>query len=545
MEHSSEAVQEAAEKRRYGSGSGGGVAAVVPAADPYAHKWLVALGVTLGSVIELIDTSIVNVALEPMSANLGVTIDEITWVTVGYILASVIVLPMTGWFAAYFGRKRYFVGSIIIFTIASFFCGTARSLESLVFFRILQGVGGGALISTAQAILFDSFPYEERTLASAIFGIGMMVGPAIGPTLGGIIVDRYEWPWIFFINLPVGFLATVLVGAYVHDRGKVRRPGKIDIPGFVLLAIGIGTLQFVLERGEHYEWFQSSLIFFLLATSIVTLLLMIWWELRVPEPVLNLRVLKDRSLWSGSVAGAALGMGLYGSIFALPIFCPQLLRMNAETTGWLMLPGAVGSALAMVLIARTAGKGKIDGRLFVIAGSIILSIAMFQHSRFTLATGRGDMFWPISLRGFGTGMMFVPLTTAAMAGLHGRDLGEGAAIFNLSRQLGGSMGIAALATLMTRYGVQFGARLSENITLFSPALQQRLAMMTQAFLPTSPDAATAQQRAIAALQLTAQGQAMALTFDQIFRLVGIIVLAIIPLVFLLKKPQAGGAVNVH
>jgi len=256
-------------------------------------------------------------------------------------------------------------------------------------------------------------------------------------------------------------------------------------------------------------------------------------------------VLKDRSLWSGSVAGAALGMGLYGSIFALPIFCQELLGMNAETTGWLMLPGAVGSAVAMVLIARTVGRGKVDGRLFVIAGAIILSISMFQHSHFTLQTGRGDMFWPITLRGFGTGMMFVPLTTAAMAGLHGRDLGEGAAIFNLSRQLGGSMGIAALATLMTRYGVQFGARLSESISLFSYATQQRLAAMTQAFLPTSPDAATAQQRAIAALQLTARGQALTLTFEQIFRLVGVIVLAIIPLVFLLKKPRAGGAMNVH
>ena len=523
-------------------GARGGMAA---AEDPHAHKWLVAMGVTLGSVIELIDTSIVNVALAPMSANLGVTIDEITWVTVGYILASVIVLPMTGWFAAYFGRKRYFVASIIIFTIASFFCGTARSLNQLVFFRILQGVGGGALISTAQAILFDAFPYEERTLASAIFGIGMMVGPAIGPTLGGVIVDRYGWPWIFFINLPVGFLATMLVGAYVHDRGLLRRPGRIDLPGFVLLAVGIGALQFVLERGEHYQWLESSLIYFLLTLSVVTLLLMIWWELRVPEPVLNLRVLKDRSLWSGSVAGAALGMGLYGSIFALPIFCQQLLGMDAESTGWLMLPGAIGSAVAMMLIARTAGRGKVDGRLFVVAGAVILSISMFQHARFTLATGRGDMLWPIALRGFGTGMMFVPLTTAAMAGLHGRELGEGAAIFNLSRQLGGSMGIAALATLMTRYGVQFGATLAQNISLYSAVAQQRLAQLTQAFLPSSPDAATAQQRAVAALQLTAQGQAMTLTFEQIFRLVGVIVLAIIPLVFLLRKPPAPGAMNVH
>lgn len=523
----------------------GGPRRIAPAAPDFSRKWLVAAGVTLGSVIELIDTSIVNVALAPMSANLGVTIDEITWVSVGYILASVIVLPMTGWFAAFFGRKRYFLGSIVIFTVASFFCGTAHTLTELVVFRILQGVGGGALISTAQAILFDAFPYEERTLASAIFGIGMMIGPAIGPTLGGVIVDRYDWPWIFFINLPVGLLATFLVSAYVHDRGPAVRPGRVDVPGFALLAIGIGALQFVLERGQHYDWLESPLIYFALTASVVALLLMVWWELRVEEPVLNLRVLRDRSLWSGSIAGAALGMALYGSVFALPIFAEQLLRLDAESTGWLMLPGALGSAVAMVMIARTAGKGTIDGRIFVVIGACILSFSMFQHSRFTLATGPHDMLWPIALRGFGTGMMFVPLTTSAMAGLYGRDLGQGAAIFNLSRQLGGSIGIAALATLMTRYGVQYGAIVSQHVSLYDPAVQQRLAAMTQAFMPTSPDAATAQGRALAALARQVRGQGMVLTFEQIFRLVGLIVLMIIPLVFLLKKPSGQGGMNVH
>ena len=519
------------------------VAPAAAAPDPYAHKWLVAFGVTLGSVIELIDTSIVNVALEPMSANLGVSIDEITWVSVGYILASVIILPMTGWFAQFFGRKKYFVGSIILFTIASFFCGTARSLGALTAWRIVQGIGGGALISTAQAILFDAFPYEERTLASAIFGIGMMVGPAIGPTLGGIIVDRYDWPWIFFINLPVGILAAVLVGFYVHDRGVQKKPGRIDIAGFALLAIGIGALQFVLERGEHYDWFDSRLIIWLLATAVVAIALMIWWELRVDEPVLNLRVLKDRSLWSGSIAGAALGMGLYGSIFALPIFAQQLLGFDAETTGWVLFPGAVGSAVAMVIIARTSRR--IDGRIFVVAGALILSYSMFLHSQFTLQTGRGDMFWPILLRGFGTGCMFVPLTTAAMAGLHGRDLGQGAAIFNLSRQLGGSMGIAALATLLTRYRQTFDAYMSEHLGAGDPTVMQRLSQLTQAFRGRGADSTTAANRALAVLDRTVQGQATVLAFEQIFRLVGVIILVIIPLVFLLKKPKGGPPAGAH
>lgn len=518
-------------------------AAAPTASDPYAHKWLVAFGVTLGSVIELIDTSIVNVALEPMSANLGVSIDEITWVSVGYILASVIVLPMTGWFAQFFGRKRYFVGSIILFTIASMFCGMAGSLANLTLWRIVQGLGGGALISTAQAILFDAFPYEERTLASAIFGIGMMVGPAIGPTLGGVIVDRYDWPWIFFINLPVGILAAVLVGGYVHDRGVQRKPGRVDVLGFILLAVGIGTLQFVLERGEHHDWFDSRLITSLMVTAVVSLGLMVWWELRVKEPVLELRVLRDRSLWSGSIAGAALGMGLYGSVFALPIFAQQMLGLDAETTGWILFPGAVGSAVAMVIIARTSRI--VDGRFFVVLGACILSYSMFLHAGFTLDTGRGDMFWPIALRGFGTGCMFVPLTTAAMAGLHGRDLGQGAAIFNLSRQLGGSMGIAALATLLTRYRAVYGAHLSEHLGSGDPEVLHRLGTLTQAFRAAGADSTTAATRALAVLDRTTQGQATLLAFEQLFRLVGVVILAIIPLVFLLRKPKGGMPGGAH
>lgn len=518
-------------------------AAATAVPDPHAHKWLVAFGVTLGSVIELIDTSIVNVALQPMSANLGVSIDEITWVSVGYILASVIILPMTGWFAQFFGRKRYFVGSIIIFTIASFFCGTARSLGMLTTWRIVQGIGGGALISTAQAILFDAFPYEERTLASAIFGIGMMVGPAVGPTLGGVIVDRFDWPWIFFINLPVGILAAVLVGLFVHDRGVQQKPGRVDVLGFILLAVGIGALQFVLERGEHYGWFDSRLLTSLMLTSVAALALMVWWELRVEEPVLNLRVLRDRSLWSGSLAGAALGMGLFGSIFALPIFAQQLLGFDAETTGWVLFPGAVGSALAMTLIARTSRL--VDGRIFVVAGACILSYSMFLHAGFTLQSGREDMFWPIVLRGFGTGCMFVPLTTAAMAGLFGRDLGQGAAIFNLSRQLGGSMGIAALATLLTRYRNSYGAYLSEHIGRGDPEVVQRLTTLTQGFRAAGVDSTTAAARALAVLDRTVQGQASVLAFEQIFRLVGVVILLIIPLVFLLRKPRQGMPGGAH
>lgn len=520
------------------------IAGAHPAENPYAGKWMVAVGVTLGSVLELIDTSIVNVALAHISANLGVSIDEVAWVSVAYILAAVIILPMTGWLAAYFGRKRYFIWSIVIFTTASFFCGAARSLESLVIWRIIQGLGGGALISTAQAILFDAFPMEERTLASAIFGIGMMVGPAFGPTLGGLIVDRFQWPWIFYINVPLGIFAALMVAAYVRDaKGDKSRPGKVDFVGLGLLALGIGSLQFVLERGEHYEWFDSRLIAVLSVVAIVGIGTMIWWELRVKYPILDLRILKDRSLAGGAAFGSVLGISLYGSLFALPLLAQGLLGFDAMTTGLALLPGAIGSAVAMMAIART--QSKVDTRWFILAGALIMTAAMFGHSHFTLATNKHDMIWPVALRGIGAGLMFVPLTASALARLRGRALGQGAAIFNLSRQLGGSIGIAALATLLTHYTATYRAVLSEHITVFDTAAQARIAALTQGFMATSLDSATASARAMIAINHSLNAQASLLAYEQIFRLVGIIVLCSIPLILLLDRPHGKVAAPSH
>ncbi|MFL5576557.1 MAG: DHA2 family efflux MFS transporter permease subunit [Gemmatimonadaceae bacterium] len=525
------------------SGAGRHAPSATSAADPYAHKWLIAIGVTLASVMELIDTSIVNVALSQMSANLGVTLDEVTWVTVGYILASVIVLPMTGWLSSYFGRKRYFAWSIVIFTVASFFCGAAGSLGSLVFWRIVQGIGGGALISTSQAILFESFPPHQKTLAAAVFGIGMMVGPAIGPTLGGVIVDRYSWPWIFYVNLPFGVFALLMVLTYVQDSRFQQRAGKIDVLGFVLLAAGIGSLQFVLERGEHYDWFESRLITALLATSVVALAVMVWWELTTDEPVLDLRVLRNRSLAAGSLFAAALGMGLYGSIFALPIFLQQLLGWDAETTGWVLFPGAIGSALAMFGIARFGGK--LDLRWLVAIGAVLMVASMWMHSHFTTQSGQHDFLWPVALRGVATGLMFVPLATSALAGLAGRDLAQGTAIFNLTRQLGGSIGIAVLATRLTTTTAANRAALVEHIGAYDPETRERLFMMTRGFMARGADSLTAAHRAVAALDRQVQGQALMLSFEDIFRMVGVIMLASIPLVLLLRRPSGGAPGGAH
>jgi len=506
----------------------------------FAYKWPIAIGVLLGAIMELVDTSIVNVAFSHMAANLGASIDEITWVAVGYILAAVIVLPMTGWLGARFGRKRYYLTSVATFTIASVLCGLATSLGSLVIWRIIQGLGGGALISTSQAIMFESFPAEEKPMASALFGIGMMVGPALGPTLGGIIVERFTWPWIFLVNVPFGVLCFLLVWVFYRaDPPPAKSAGTIDIPGFALLAIGIGSLQFVLERGEHYDWFDSNLIIGFAATAVVAIATMIWWELRVRAPVLNLRVLKNVSLAAATAQISAIGMALYGSVFALPLYLQTILGFDAETTGWLIFPSAVSSAITMFVAARLL---KIfSPRTIVAAGTMVLACSMFMHGTLTTDSGATDVHLPVILRGMGFGLIFVPVMTAAFVGLPAKDSAHGAAMFHLMRQLGGSIGIAIVATQLTTGTAQHRATLVEHVTVSEPATVERLASMTHAFRMEGSDSLTASHRALAGLDRQVERQAQMMAYRDAFQLLGIVVLCSIPLVLLLKRPQPGDA----
>jgi MFS transporter, DHA2 family, multidrug resistance protein len=515
---------------------------VTDSTDRYKNKWLIAIAVTLGSVIELIDTSIVNVALPHMSANLGATLDEVTWVAVGYILSSVIILPMTGWLAAFFGRTPYYVGSIIIFTISSFFCGAAHSLVMLVFWRIMQGVGGGALIATSQSILYESFPPNEQTLAAAVFGIGMMLGPAIGPTLGGYIVDRYEWPWIFYINLPIGFVAAILSLAVLPGKPK-QKTGPFDVLGFVLLTIGLGTLQFVLERGEHYDWFESNLIRWLTAVATVGLVSFIVWELYTDHPVIRLRLLKHRSLAAGVLIMAGVGVALYGSVFALPQLTQNVLGYDATTTGLVMLPGAIGAAISMFTVARIPRW--VDLRFVSTAGGVILVISMYMHGSLSMQISEGTLFWPVFLRGIGVGFMFVPVAASTVAGLRGNDLAEGSAMFNLSRQLGGSFGLAFLATKVATGIDLHRSALVAHVPATSPRTQHYLNALAAVARSHGADPYTAMRKAQGMLDNLVNAQALMLTYNQVFKLVGIIVLCIIPLIFLQRKPTGGASAPAH
>lgn len=511
--------------------------------DKYKYKYLIAIAVTLASVLELIDTSIVNVAIPHMMGNLGATLDEISWVSTGYIIANVIVIPMSGWLSAYFGRKRYLTGSILLFVLASFLCGAATSLGELVMWRVIQGIGGGALLSTSQATLFEAFPPEEVGIGQAMFGVGVMVGPTIGPTLGGYIVDNYNWPWIFYINVPLGILAAIMTATYVHDAEHQERASTIDFLGVLLLAICVGSLQFMLEKGERYDWFESRLVTSLAVTSIVSFLLLLWRELTVAEPIINFRVLKSRQLTAGVSIAAVLGLALYGSIFVLPIFLQNLHGLTANQTGLVILPGAIASAVTMAFVGKNLNR--LDARATVAIGAGLFFVSMWMLARMTLASGAGETFWPLIFRGVGLGLIFVPLTAASMADLKVSDLAQGTGMFNLTRQLGGSLGIAIMATLLTRFTVEKKALLTEHVTRTDPTTLHRVGQITQGLMSRGVNAMAAKQEALMLLDRQISAQASVLAFSRIYVISAIVLLASVPLLFLFKTGKGRGSGMAH
>ena len=533
----------AATLRPFAGGARGDLVAAWPPAvadtDPYRNRYLIAIAVTLASVLELIDTSIVNVALPDMMGNLGATLDEIAWVSTGYIIANVIVIPMSGWLSAYFGRRKYLAGSIMLFVVASFLCGAAHTLVELVAFRIVQGVGGGALLSTAQATLFEAFPPEEVGIGQAIFGAGVMVGPTIGPTLGGWIVDNYKWPWIFYINVPLGILAAILVLTYVRNASHQERARTVDVPGIALLALCIGSLQWMLERGERYDWFDSRFIVTLLVVSVVSGVLLVWRELTTEEPVIDFRVLKSRQLTAGVLIAAMLGLALYGSVFVLPIFLQQLHGMTAWQTGKIILPGALASAVTMGIVGRNASR--LDARITVAAGSLLFLLSMWMLSRLTLDAGAGDMFWPLIWRGTGLGLIFVPLTNATMADIETERLAQGTGMFNLTRQLGGSLGIAVMATLLGRFAAQNRAALVSHLASADAGSTARLATLTQGLVAKGASLLAAKQQALALLDRQVMAQANVLAFSRIYLLSGLLLCAALPLLFLFRTGKGRGS----
>jgi len=504
-------------------------------------RWIILIAVMLGAILEVLDVSIVNVALPDMMGNLGATLDQISWVSTGYIIANVIILPLTGWLSGYFGRRKYLAASMILFTGASFFCGTSRSLSMLVFFRVLQGMGGAALISTAQATMMEIFPPAQTGMVTAIFGLGMMMAPTLGPTLGGWLTDNYSWPWIFFINLPIGAVAIVLTLLFARDsRSNNRRGYPIDLLGIALLAVGLGCLQTVLEKGNRENWFDSSLICWLSIIAVLGLTLFVLWELYTPHPAVNLRILRNRAFTAGAIIQMAVGVGLYGGIFILPVFLQSIQHYSAMQTGWILFPGGLATGLMMPIMGRLVSR--VQARYLAFIGVSVFALAMIPFTRITLDTGPSALFWPWVIRGASLAFLFVPLTIATLRSLQGEQLANGTGLFNLARQLGGSVGIAVLATYLNHMTSRQFSVLTESVTRYNPLTTQRLLQMQQYFQAKGASLPLAQQRALDLLGMTINRQAAVLAFEHAFMLIVLVFLAMLPLIFLLRKndPSALG-----
>ncbi|MEH2067638.1 MAG: DHA2 family efflux MFS transporter permease subunit [Nostoc sp.] len=501
-------------------------------------KWAIAFTAALGAMLEVIDTSIVNVALTDIQASLGATVTEVGWVVTGYGIANVVLIPLSAWLGDYFGRKTYFIFSLIGFTIASVLCGLAFNLPMLVISRILQGLCGGGLLAKAQAILFETFPPAEQGLAQAVFGVGVIAGPAIGPTLGGFLVDGLGWRWIFFVNIPFGIVAVTMSLVFLpKDKDKSQTQSKVvDWFGIGFLVIAIGCMQTLLEEGEKDDWFSSDFITGLAVASAIGLGLFIWQELRIAHPAVDLRVLRHRSLAAGSVLSALVGMGLYGTLFAVPIFAQSILQFTATQTGLLLAPGALASAIVMVLLGKLSSI--IDARILISMGAVGSSGVMFQLAAITPQTGTDDLFWPLVWRGAFTVLMFLPLSLATLGPLPKQDISAGSGFYNLTRQLGGSIGIALLTTLLDRREAFHRAILVTKLTPYDSETNQRLDVLNGVLQSQGMDATTAQQQALALLNQIVDTQAAVMSYADCFRVVGIAFLCSLPLLLFLGK---GGA----
>ena len=514
-------------------------------------KWIIVATVVLCTLLELIDTSIVNVALTQMMGNLSATQQEVSWVVASYAIANVIVIPMTGFLGEQFGRKNYFLGSVILFTLASMACGQSTNLWELVVFRFIQGIGGGALMATSQAILVDTFPPTQLALGQALFGMGVIIGPTIGPTLGGYIVDNYDWPWIFYVNVPVGILAAIFTVLFIRDperiKNAVKRPlSQIDWWGIGLLIMGVGSLQYVLEQGETNDWFDDSNIVIFTTLSVIGLVGFVWRELVARQPIVDLRVItKSRNLAVGAFLSFVLGFGLFASVFIFPIFTQRILGFTAEQTGLVLLPGALASGFMMPIIGRMLVAGVPQKLMLPIGFIIFFGFTFWMGARISPTAGEDDFFWPLIVRGIGLGLIFLPITTMSLAGLQGKDAGQAAGLTGMIRQLGGSFGVAIVGTYLERSIQNNRVALLPNISLYNTETVQRLQAFTQSFMAKGFPAEQARQQAYTALEGTLMKQVSLITYSQIFNALGIFFIVCVPLILLVKRTKAGGKIDLN
>jgi MFS transporter, DHA2 family, multidrug resistance protein len=504
------------------------------------NPWLIAVSVMFATFMEVLDTTVVNVSLPHIAGSLSASIDEATWALTSYLVANAIILPMTGWLASMFGRKRLLMMSVVGFTASSFLCGLAPTLSTLILFRIMQGATGGALQPLSQAVLLEAFPPQDRGKAMGFWGLGIVVAPILGPVLGGWLTDTYSWRWVFYINIPVGIASIVMTKLYIFDPPYLRSESRsVDYWGIGMLTVGIGALQIVLDKGQQEDWFSSTLITGLAIVSAVTLIALVFHELTTEYPIVDLRVFKARSYAVGVFLMTIVGFVLYGSMVLLPVMLQTLLGYPPLQAGIAMAPRGMGSFVMMPIVGMMTGR--FDARKLLTAGLLVGGMTLLWLSQLNLQAGYWDIFWPQLIQGVGMSLLFVPLTTVAMDPIPREKMGYATSLFNLMRNIGGSIGIAITGTMLSRNQQSTTSMLGNNVTAYDPASQAMFAQMRAAFMAAGNDVVTATDRAYAALFGAVQRQASMVSFVGLFQLLGFLFLALIPLVLLMKRPKRGGA----
>ncbi len=493
-----------------------------------------------GTFMEVLDTTVVNVSLPHIAGSLSATVDEATWVLTSYLVANAIILPITGWLANFFGRKNLLMMSVTGFTVASLLCGLAPNLPALIIFRLIQGACGGSMQPLSQAVLLEAFPPEDRGKAMGFWGLGIVVAPVLGPVLGGWLTDTMSWRWVFYINLPVGITSIIMTQRFIFDPPYIKRStNRVDYWGIGMLAVWVGALQVVLDKGQEEDWLGSSMIAGLVVVAIIFIVLFIWREWVAGSPVVNLRVFKERTYATGVLLMTALGFALYGSLVILPIWLQTLLGYPALQAGLAMAPRGMGSMLGMPVVGSISGR--VDNRKLLACGLGVCAYTMYSFSRLSLDAGYWDLFWPQFMQGIGLSLIFVPLTAVTMAQIRRENMGNATSLFNLMRNLGGSVGIAAAATLQERYAQKHQNYLVEHVSRFNPNVTSMVAGLRSMFASQGGGPVIADRRAWASIYGIVQQQSAMLTFVDIFRLMMIVFLLMLPLILLLKKPPKGRA----
>lgn len=512
---------------------------------PLVNPWIVATAVMFATFMEVLDTTVVNVSLPHIAGSLSSSVDEATWTLTSYLVANAIVLPITGWLANYFGRKRLLIGAVIGFTAASFLCGLAPNLATLIIFRILQGATGGCLQPISQAVLLEAFPPADRGKAMAFWGLGIVVAPMLGPVIGGWLTDNYSWRWVFYINIPVGIISVIMSSLYLFDPPYIRRRAGegIDYWGLGLLALGIGALQIVLDKGQEADWFGSRWVADFTIVAAIGLAAFVIHELVSRHPVVNLRVLKEPTYGTGVFLMTMLGFGLYGSMVLLPILLQTLLGYPAVDAGIAMFPRGLGSFLMMPVVGIIMSR--IDARKLLFCGTLGVAASMYMLSALNLNLSYWNIFWPQFLQGSSLALVFVPLTTITMDPIRLEGMGNATSVFNLMRNVGGSIGIAAATTMQVRASQQHINLLGANITPYSARAQVMIAQLRAGYIAGGFDPVTATRKAYATLFGMVEQQSAMISFNHVFGTLALIFVGLIPLIFILRKPHGRGHVAAH